>query len=422
MAIEDALWIRQKAMEHQQWFEESIPLIASENVMSPLAKEMVITDLNNRYAEGLPHHRYYQGNKIYDEIEIKTEELAKKLFNSPQADVRPISGTNANQAVIFAFTSPGDKIMAPSLDSGAHISSAEFGAVGFRGLTPVNMEFNTELMEIDVDKTRKKILNEKPKVCLFGFSVFLFPAPIRELKDAMDEVSCKVWYDGAHVLGLIAGKRFQDPLREGAHVITGSTHKTFPGPQHGIILGNTSDEDWKLVRRGVFPGVLSNHHLGNVAALGVTTAEMLEFGEAYAENIIQNAQKLAQSLHELGFKVLAERNGFTKSHTILVNVADKGGGKYVAEKLEANNIILNKNMIPGDSNKKSQDPSGIRIGTQEVTRLGMGKNEMVYIAELIDKALKGKDVKDEVKELKSQFNKVKYCYGDHKAYEYIRLF
>ncbi len=422
MAIEDALWIRQKAMEHQKWFEESIPLIASENVMSPLAKEMIITDLNNRYAEGLPHHRYYQGNKIYDEIEIKTEELIKELFNSPQADVRPISGTNANQAVIFAFSSPGDKIMAPSLDSGAHISSAEFGAVGFRGLKTVNMEFNTELMEIDVDKTKKKILEEKPKVCLFGFSVFLFPAPIKELKEAMDEVRCKVWYDGAHVLGLIAGKRFQDPLREGAHVITGSTHKTFPGPQHGVIIGNTSEEDWKLVRRGVFPGVLSNHHLGNVAALGVTAAEMLEFGEAYAENIIQNAQKLAQSLHELGFKVLAEKNGFTRSHTILVNVVDKGGGKYVAEKLEANNIILNKNMIPGDSNKRSQDPSGIRIGTQEVTRLGMGKSEMSYIAELINNALKGKDVREEVKELKSQFSKIRYCYGDHKAYEYIKLF
>jgi Glycine/serine hydroxymethyltransferase len=127
-------------------------------------------------------------------------------------------------------------------------------------------------------------------------------------------------------------------------------------------------------------------------------------------------------LHELGFKVLAEKNGFTRSHTILVNVVDKGGGKYVAEKLEANNIILNKNMIPGDSNKRSQDPSGIRIGTQEVTRLGMGKSEMSYIAELINNALKGKDVREEVKELKSQFSKIKYCYGDHKAYEYIKLF
>lgn len=421
MAKDDAFWIREKAMEHQNWFSDSIPLIASENVMSPLAKEMIITDLNNRYAEGLPHHRYYQGNKIYDDIEIKTEELIKKLFNAPFADVRPISGTNANQAVLFALSNPGDKIMSPSLDSGAHISSAEFGAVGFRGLRSTNMAFNNEMMEIDVNETEKKILEEKPKICLFGFSVFLFPAPIRELKDAMDEVGCKIWYDGAHVLGLIAGKRFQDPLREGADLVTSSTHKTFPGPQHGLILGNTTEEDWKLVRRGVFPGVLSNHHLGNVAALGITAAEMLEFGESYAQNVIENAKTLAQSLYELGFKVLAEKNGFTKSHTILVDVKDKGGGKLVAETLESNNIILNKNMIPGDSNKKSQDPSGIRIGTQEVTRIGMGKSEMKHISDLIFRALSGKDVKEEVKELKSQYNKVKYCYGEEEAYRYIKL-
>ncbi len=422
MVLEDALWIRGKAMEHQNWFLDSIPLIASENVMSPLAKEMIITDLNNRYAEGLPFHRYYQGNKIYDEIEVKTEELVKKLFNAPMADVRPISGTNANQAIIFALTNPGDKIMAPSLDSGAHISSAEFGAVGFRGLRSSNMIFDNEMMQIDVDATRKKILEERPKVCLFGFSVFLFPAPLKELKDTMDEVGCKVWYDGAHVLGLIAGKRFQDPLREGADLISGSTHKTFPGPQHGVILGNTSDDVWKSVRRGVFPGVLSNHHLGNVAALGVTAAEMIDFGESYASQIIDNAKTLAEELYGLGFNVLAEKNGFTRSHTILVDVKNKGGGKSVAEKLEDNNIILNKNMIPGDSNKKSQDPSGIRIGTQEVTRIGMGRSEMKHIAQLIDLAIKGKNVKEEVKNLKKQFTKVKYCYGDHEAYGYIKLF
>ncbi len=383
---------------------------------------MIISDLNNRYAEGLPGHRYYQGNRIVDEIEIKTEDLVRRLFDAKQADVRPISGTNANQAVIFALSSPGDKIMSPSLDDGAHISSAEFGAVGMRGLNITHMAFNTDTMTIDVDETRKLILREKPKICLFGFSVFLFPAPIKELKETMDEVGSKVWYDGAHVLGLIAGKKFQDPLREGADIISGSTHKTFPGPQHGIILGNTDDETWKKIRRGVFPGVISNHHLGAMAGLGITAAEMIDFGESYASQIIENAQTLAKELYALGFDVVAEKNGFTKSHTILVNVKSKGGGKYVAETLEKNNIILNKNMIPGDSNKKSQDPSGIRIGTQEVTRIGMGKSEMIEIANLMKKALDGKDVKQEVIELKSKFQEIKYCYGKDKAYEFIELF
>jgi len=420
--LQEALWIRQKAMEHTKIFSDSIPLIASENVMSPLAKEMVISDLNNRYAEGLPGHRYYQGNRIVDEIEIKVEELVKRLFNAKQADVRPISGTNANQAITFAFLQPGEKILTPSLDSGAHISSAEFGAVGMRGAVIKNMAFDTKEMKIDVDETRKIILSEKPKVSLFGFSVFLFPAPIRDLKDALDEVGSAVWYDGAHVLGLLAGKKFQDPLREGADVITGSTHKTFPGPQHGIILGNTSDENWKKVRRGVFPGVISNHHLGAMAALGITAAEMLEFAEGYASNIISNAKTLANELYTRGFNVLAESSGFTESHTILVDVRKQGGGKFVAEELEKNNIILNKNMIPGDSNTKAQNPSGIRIGTQEVTRLGMGRGEMVMIAEMIDRALRGKDVRSDVLELKRQFSRVKYCFGEEEAYGYISLY
>lgn len=421
-SLSDATWIRDRAIEHEELFKRAIPLIASENIMSPLTREMVISDLNNRYAEGLPGHRYYQGNKIVDEIEVRTEELVKNLFKSRQADVRPISGTNANQAIVFSLLKPGEKILVPSLDSGAHISSALFGAVGMRGSDIKNMVFNPEEMKLDVDGTRKAILTERPKLCLFGFSVFLFPAPIKELKDAIDEIGCPIWYDAAHVLGLIAGKRFQDPLREGVDVITGSTHKTFPGPQHGVVIGETDEEIWKKVRRGVFPGVLSNHHLGAMAGLGITAAEMADFGEQYASDIIANAKTLAGELYSLGFKVLAEKNGFTESHTILVDVKDKGGGRHVAENLENNRIILNKNMIPGDSNKKAQDPSGIRIGTQEVTRIGMGKSEMLQIATLIDESVKGKDVKEDVSLLKEQFQDVRYCFGAEKAYDYVKLF
>ncbi len=421
-SLNEALWIRQKALDHTEFFRNSIPLIASENLMSPLTKEMVISDFNNRYAEGLPGHRYYQGNKIVDEMELRVEDVVKRLFRSKQADVRPISGTNANQALVFALLQPGETILTPSLDSGAHISSAQFGAVGMRGCNIKNMVFDTESMKIDVDGTRKVILEEKPKVVLFGFSVFLFPAPVKELADAIKEIGATIWYDGAHVLGLIAGRRFQDPLREGADVISASTHKTFPGPQHGVILGNTDDEKWKKVRRGVFPGVISNHHIGAMAGLGVTAAEMMEFGESYASAIIENAKTLAGELYSRGFKVLAEKQGFTESHTILVDVRKQGGGRHVAEVLEDNFIILNKNMIPGDSNTKAQDPSGIRIGTQEATRIGMGRSEMIHIADLTDRALKGQNVRDEVIELKKRFQEVKYCYGREEGYRFIELY
>lgn len=424
---DDALKIREFAMGHNRFFEESIPLIASENVLSPLAREMLLTDLGSRYAEGLPGKRYYQGNVYVDQIEILTTELAKKLFNTGYVDVRPISGTNANQAVVFALSNPGDVITTIPLASGAHISSAKFGTVGFRGLNPIPIPFDTEMMNIDVDLAIKVIKLVRPKIALFGQSVFLFPTPLKELGDALQEAGSYVWYDGAHVLGLIAGKRFQDPLREGAHVVSGSTHKTLPGPQRGIILGNPKDEEmWDKIQRAVFPGVISNHHLNTMAALGVALAEHLEFGESYAEQVIRNAKKLAQALHEEGFKVLGEKAGFTESHTILVDVKAQGGGRRVAEDLEKANIVLNMNLLPYDDQSKPRSPSGIRIGTQEVTRIGMKESEMVHIAELIKKVAIDKasveNVREEVKELKSGFRTVKYCFHDnYEAYGYVRL-
>ena len=424
--LEDALFIRELAMKHNKFFEESIPLIASENIMSPMAMEMLLTDLGFRYAEGLPHKRYYQGNQFVDLIEDKVTDLGRALFNAKYVDPRPLSGTNSNMAVLYAFTKPGDTITTPALSGGGHISSAPFGAVGFRGLKTVNYPFDVDEMNIDVDGAIKVLKEVKPKLAWFGQSVFLFPTPLKELRDTLEEIGSTVVYDAAHVLGLIGGRQFQDPLREGAQIITGSTHKTLPGPQHGIVIGETDEEKWKKVQRGVFPGTLSNHHLNAMAALGVTLAEHLEFGESYAKQIIKNAQTLGSELNRYGFKVLGEKNGFTKSHTLAIDVSANGGGKEVAEKLESCNIVLNKNLLPYDDNKKSMNPSGIRIGTQEVTRIGFKESDIKYLAELIsDIIIKKKDpeaMAEKVRDFKSQFQKVHYCFGKLKPYEYIELF
>jgi glycine hydroxymethyltransferase len=422
---EEAYWIRDQVQKHNKWFEESLPMIASENLMSPLAKEMMISDFHDRYAEGLPGKRYYNGNIYVDQVELKCLELAKRIFRCQFADVRPISGTVANMAALMALTQPGDTIASTSLDHGAHISTAKFGAVGFRGVKTVNYPFDTHDMVIEVDGAAKLLRELRPQVALFGLSVFLFPAPLRELKEVFDEVGCTVWYDGAHVLGLIAGGRFQDPLHEGAHILTASTHKTFPGPNHGIVLGNDLNEELsKKMSSSVFPGVTSSHHLHAMAALAVTMAEMEIYGESYANQVCKNAKALGQALHELGLEVLCAHKGFTESHTLAVNVAEHGGGAEAANLMESANIIANKNMLPGD--KSAVKPSGIRLGSQELTRVGMGESEMKEVASLIHRVVVKKEspeaVKKDVMALKRDFTKVRYCLHEgQEAYAYHKL-
>ncbi len=419
---EDAFWIREQVRAHNRWFEESLPMIASENVMSPLAKEMMISDFHGRYAEGMPGKRYYMGNIYVDKVEIRCLELARRIFDCDFADVRSISGTVANLAILFALTKPGDLVSSSALAQGAHISTARFGAFGLRGVESINYPFNEEDMNIDVDATRKMLLEKRPKICQFGLSVFLFPTPIKELEDTFQEIDATVWYDAAHVLGLIAGKRFQDPFREGCDVISSSTHKTFPGPNHGILLAhNIDDKMEKELNKAAFPGVTSSHHLHAMAALAVTLAEMEVFGEEYADQTIRNAKALGEELHELGMNVLCAHRGFTESHTIAVDVSGHGGGVIASKDLEDANIITNKNLLPRDTS--SVNPSGIRLGSQELTRVGMRESEMKEVAELIHRVVVMKEdvssVKEDVKTLKKDFTTVKFCFNeDHNAYGY----
>jgi glycine hydroxymethyltransferase len=417
--------VRELARRHSERFERAIPLIASENLLSPYAKELLVSDLHSRYAEGLPGERYYEGNEQVDEIENLALDLARRLFRCSFADVRPISGTVANLAVLKALAEPGEAVGTSRLADGAHISSASFGAFGLRGVKPVYYAWDDARMTIDVPRTRAILRAERPKLCLFGLSLFLFPMPIEELRPTLEEIGALGWYDGAHVLGLIAGGEFQDPLHEGCTVLTASTHKTLPGPQHGILLGETRDEAVvQKLRSGAFPGVTSNHHLHAMAALAVSLAEHLEFGAEYARRIVANARALGSALHARGFDVLAPELGFTRSHTIAVRVVREGGGAAVARRLADHGIIANKNLLPGDRSPKQ--PGGIRLGTPEVTRVGMGVREMERIAELMDDLLhKGRpseEVRREVAELKAGFTTLRYCFGaGEAAYRYYDL-
>ncbi len=422
-------YIRKQAKDNNEFFANSLPMIASENVLSPLCREMLITDFHGRYAEGTPGHRYYEGCKFFDNVEEKAMELAKKLFNCHYVDVRPTAGTTANMAVLKALTRPGDPATVLDLANGAHISFGKWGAAGVRGINLISYPFNDEEMNIDIDGAVKLIKKVKPVIALNGRSVFLFPSPIKELAEAAHEVDAYLIYDAAHVLGLIAGKQFQDPIREGADVMNGSTHKTLPGPQGGMVISDhkgDTEEDKIFLRKlgfGVFPGVTSSYHLHHVAAKAIAFAEHLEFGEAYAKQTIKNAQALGQALNERGFKVFGEKLGFTKSHQILLEIGP-GKGKETSKKLEDAGIVTNMNTIPGDTDPLN--PSGLRLGTPELTRIGMKEREMEDIAEFYARAIlkneNVKKIKSDIKEFRKDFQELHYCFKEgFRGYDYHKL-
>ena len=408
------------AKKHTNYMKNSINLIASENVTSVEVTEAVASDFAHRYAEGQAFERLYEGCQYIDEIEDITKRLSRKVYNVEYANVQPISGVTANIAAFFGFSNVGDKVIALEVPSGGHISHANVSAAGICGLKTISQPFDKETMNIDIDAMNKKILEEKPKIVLFGGSLFLFPHPVSKAREAADEVGAKIMYDGAHVLGLIAGGQFQQPIEEGADIMMGSTHKTFPGPQGGIILSNVDNE--QIIDNAVFPGVVSNHHLHHLLGLGIATAEMLEFGEDYAKQIIKNSQALAQGLYERGFDVLCEDQGFTKSHQVAVDLRNIRSASDIAKDLANNNVVLNKNLLPGDNMDNSDNPSGIRIGTQEITRRGLKEKEMDEVAEFIKcVAVDMENIRDEVTEFMSQYTTLDYAFSDREAYEYHRL-
>jgi len=367
----------------------------------------------------------------------------KQYFRVRFADVRPISGVMANLVLYNAFTSRNNgKMCAMPIPKGGHISHAPYqassgrlihGTAGtVRGLDVKYLGFDEKEMNIDPDASIKIIKNYKPEMILFGASVFLFPHPVKELREIADEIDAYIAYDAAHVAGLIGSGYFQDPIREGADAVALSCHKTLPGPQTGAVISDREDLVEPL-KNAAFPALFSNHHLHNVAGLAVALTEMLEFGKEYHKNVIENAKIFAQALHERGFKVLCEHKGFTESHQIVVDIADLKGsvglGGDIERLLEEANIIINRNLLPWDirEGRHYMNPGGLRLGTSEVTRLGMGKGEMEDIADffkriILDKADPNK-IKDDVADFRKDFQEVKYCFQTpNKAYEYLKFY
>ena len=397
--------------EQNLWRSNTINLIASENVLSGRTRQIMGSDFAHRYAEGHPGERYYQGTEKIDEIETRAKQHLKTLFKCRQVDVRPISGTVANDAVFSQYIKHGDIVMVNSTPGGGHISHHKSGSVGKYTHNIVDFPLTADGYHIDLGRTVGLIKQIHPKILILGKSLFLFREPVAELKDACRANGTLLIYDAAHVLGLIAGGRFQDPLTEGADLVTASTHKTFPGTQRGIVLSNMRDKEWEKIDKGAFPGSSSNHHLDTLVGLAITTYEMLDFGVEYASQIVSNAKTLAQELCEAGFDVQGKEFGFTESHQVAVDVKRYGGGDEVARILKDNNIICNMNLLPFEPLENVLNPAGIRLGVQEMTRMGMKEKEMANIAAFFKRILMdGKYVGEEVIEFRKGYHKVLYSY------------
>ncbi len=414
--------------KHEQYRDkECINMIASEGLKSPAVNQKLDLshDLDARYAEGENDpsghvkKRYYQGQKYMSKIEDTATDIMKSLFGATWADVRLVSGTHANLATFkgLSLAAKNNKMVVTPLSCGAHISHDYTGLAGnILGLDNINHVYNIDEFNIDADKSAYVIRAAKPGIVTFGGSLFLFPHPVKELKEVCEEVGAYVAYDASHVLGLIAGGQFQDPLREGADFITSSTHKTFPGPQGGVVMGSpTTPALEKAVRKiqfAIFPLSASSTHLGRLPALGIAALEMKVFGQELARQIVRNAQTAGQYLCENGVKVLAEKKGFTKSHQIALDVRGFGGGNKIAQALEDANIVLNKNLLPYDDQSSKENPSGLRVGFQDITRRGFREGDVKHLCDLMLDVIKGKrspaQVKVDVLSLKKEFTGIKF--------------
>ncbi len=381
--------------KHENWrVNGCLNLIPSENIMSPTVRSLLGSDFGHRYTST---DRFYMGTKFTDQIELYGEKLATEVFEAETADLRPLSGHIANWIFLSNWTRSHDKVLCVSADDGGYPGVWKKGLTSLLGLRVVGFPFSKRRMNIKANEVAELVRREKPRIVIFGASLFLFPHPVQEVTQAASEIGAVVGYDGSHVLGLIAGKAFQQPLKEGACILYGSTHKSFFGPQGGIIVADK--QHGESVKKRLFPMFVDNAHWNRIAALTLALAEMKAFGKQYAEQVVRNAQALAKVLYDDGFPVMCPEQGFTQSHQVLLDYGGYKQGMKIARKLEEANIIAD---------------CGVRLGACEVTRRGMREGEMEKIAEFIKRRVVDKEkperIRKEVTRLVQEFQQVEYCF------------
>jgi glycine hydroxymethyltransferase len=369
---------------------EKVRLIPSENYVSLAVLEAAGTVLTNKYSEGYPGRRYYEGQQFIDQIETIAIERAKALFGVDHANVQPYSGSPANLAVYLAFAQPGDTIMGMALPMGGHLTHGWSVSATGKWFRAVQYGVRHDTGRVDMDEVRDLALSEHPKIIFCGGTAIPRTIDFPAFASIAAEAGAILVADIAHIAGLIAGGAHPSPVGH-APVITTTTHKTLRGPRGAMIM--TTEEYAKAVDRAVFPGLQGGPHNHTTAAIAVALHEAArpDFRD-YARQVVANAKALADALLARGYDLVS---GGTDNHLILVDLTSKGiGGKPAAKALDRAGIELNYNTVPFDQ-RKPFDPSGVRLGTPAVTTRGLREEHMPSIAAWIDEAIAAAIKEDE---------------------------
>jgi glycine hydroxymethyltransferase len=388
---------------------DNVELIASENYTSRAVLEAQGSILTNKYAEGYPGKRFYDGCEFVDEIENIAIERLKKIFKCRFANVQPHSGSQANQAVFLSFLQPGDVILGMSLDSGGHLTHGAAPNLSGKWFKTVHYGVRKDNFLIDYDEVRKLALENRPKLIICGYSAYPRQLDFKKFREIADEVGAYLLADIAHIAGLVAADSHPSPFPH-AHIVTSTTHKTLRGPRGGIILSD-DEEIAKKINSSVFPGIQGGPLMHIIAGKAVAFGEALtQDYKTYINNVVSNASNFAKKIMENGYDILT---GGTENHLLLVDLRSrKLTGKQASTSLDRAGITCNKNAIPFDTTSPFIT-SGIRLGTPACTSRAFGKNEFEYVADLLCKILDEQDnpnlakieadVKSEIVELCRKF-------------------
>ena len=366
--------------------EDCVNLNPATNVMNPKAEALLSAGIGARPSLGYPGDKYEMGLEAIEQIEIIAAELAAEVFEARYAEIRVPSGAIANLYAFMVAAKAGDCIIAPPPAIGGHVTHHGAGAAGLYGIVTHAAPVDASGYTVDVAALREQARRLKPKVISIGGSLNLFPHPIREIRAIADEVGAIVLFDAAHMSGMIAGHGWQQPLEEGAHLMTMSTYKSLGGPPSGLIVTNDAGLAEKLDAIA-YPGLTANFDAAKSAALAVSLLDWKEHGRAYAAAMARTAKALAEALGERQVPVYARDRGFTTSHQFAIEAAPYGGGQAAAKRLREVNILSCGIGLPLP--EVAGDVNGLRLGTPEIVRFGMTEGDMPELAGFIAEGLNG---------------------------------